>query len=731
MKNKNKKKKIKSNININQATGYTEDISLEFNNYTTELINNLPCTKIENRLDEQTFGTVKINDELVLSCRCENIDCTNYENCMNLPNSKRIERNTLLDKITKLNSEQIYKLDESIFNDEVIKKEILPFKIETFTFDDLSSNYKKVNDITEIVEANHKDIIMINSSSESYKTHTIIKKLNYVLENDLITKSSNILVLCANKYTKSNIIEHFKNIENNILIDTIDSFATKKLFELNFENISSLNYDKRVEIFNNEISNINLSNYELVIFDEIHELSNQRAMMLLNILKKISCGIMLLGDKCKVLKEKHHNQSTISIDTTRLYNLLYKILPYDTKKFELIDNNKNNEETQLNLITENIREALLYKDLIEAKHIILKEFEIIETENKTIEKIKPVLENNETLAFLCKDNSDAEYVSSVLFKNKIAHNLLRNSSNKYSYNRWIADVLWDHCSNIIEKDDFITRFTSRINDDADIAIQMYELLTNFTSSNISIDKNMLLQKFLNGKELPIEFTNYNNQQIIVSTVANTKNHKFDNVYLVNFELINLNNENIRLDRLHEIYGALIQTKTNLKLINFKNIISFKQTSKFHSFRTFKKYNNEICTHFSIGDDIQKECFFNGTFKDVLQNQQYISQIVKVNDKVELILNDNSYEIYHIQNTKTSQKSTKYLGVISNETFMDFKEIMVKHNNGILPIRLYDLYISQISTIPQFNNNNTPIQLKNSNFSIGIEISGFAKIDFSN
>lgn len=750
-------KEIKSNINIasnvyirtetaeyddvafiQQITGYNALLKISSKSqqlnltYTQEqeLKNNIPCNSSNNKLQEQTFGAVKIDNEIVWSCRCENIECENYEDCMNLPNSKRIDRDYInLDGVHNKKNQEVNPNETLFKENQDIQQNLSSKNAETFHFDDTAYNYTKTNDSTKIIQAPINESIIVNVKNG---TELIIKRIEYLIGNNLIANLSEILILCYKKSTETTIKN---NLFNDITVLTLDAYATKCLHDIGDTKYKTLTYDERIERFNTQITQIDVSKFKLVMLDEMHYLQNQRAMMALHLLKKVHGGMLLVGDKCQALYQNSEPNSMINVETTKLYNLLTKILPRGTKKYEYIINTQN--ENSLVQIYTNIREALLYKNLIEAKKIIKREFDKIETELTILEKFRPRLKSSETTAFLCKNDSEAEYVSSTLYKNKIPHNLLRSSKNQYSYNRWIADILWDHGGKFLTKEDFLQRYKARVNDDENTAIKMFDLLLNFTSeynleqtNNNRILKSDLLTNFTNGKMPPVEFTNKNNCQITVSTIDKSKGEEFDNVYLVNFDIDEISNDQVKLDKLHEIYVALISSKSSVKMINCKNRISFKITENKRSYRTYTKYNEETCTHFSIGDDVAVECFICGNFKQVLNAQRYMSENVRINDKVELILEADEYQIYHVQNTRTSQKITQYLGVMSSEAFADFKATISSYNNGLLPARLYDLYISQIVTIPQNQElEDVSVQFKNSKFIIGVEISGFAKIDW--
>lgn len=702
-----------------------------------ELKRNIPCTEMSNKLNEQTFGAVEIDNEIVWSCRCENVVCDKYEDCMRLPNSKRIDRDYIHIESIADSIEPKPEVDEKVFVDIIntISIENTKKNIEKFYFEDTAFNYTKIGDITPIIEAPIKDLMIVNAPSDSGKTRTVIERLNYVIDNKYVENVANILVICFAKTTQNFIKSSLPVEGKEVLVYTLDNFATKCLYEIEDSEYELLNNNQRIDKFNSQITQIDLSNYELLIIDELNDFQNQRAMMILNVIRKVHCGVLLLGDKSQALYQDESSSSSISVDVVKLYNLLNKVLPRKIKKYEVMTD--FSEADELVQITRTIREGLLYKNLTECKKIIAREFEKIPREYTPIEKFKPIIKSKDSLAFLCKNEHEAEYVSSILYKNKIAHNLIRNLPNKYSCNRWIADVLWDHCSDLITKDDFVDRYKARISDNEGSALKLFNLLLEFTKEYYEeieedfIDKNELLLKFVNGNEPLVEFTNKNDSQIIVSTVFKSKGEKFDHVYLVNFELDNIYDEDIKIDRLHEMYVGLLRAKQSVKMIELKTKVNFKSTENNRLYRTFKKYNKEYCTHFSVGDDIAIDCFILGNFKEVLKSQRYISEVVRVNDKVELILQDEQYLIYHIQNTRTSQKLSENIGVISNDAFNDIKQAVSNYNNGILPTRLYDLYISQVVTIPQ----NVPakkiaVQFRNSKFIIGIEISGFAKLDWN-
>jgi hypothetical protein len=71
-------------------------------------------------------------------------------------------------------------------------------------------------------------------------------------------------------------------------------------------------------------------------------------------------------------------------------------------------------------------------------------------------------EPDKRILVICENLFDAGYLSSILYKNKVKHKALRLHESGYTLNRRIADVFWDYCGDIIEKDAFMDRCWVRV-----------------------------------------------------------------------------------------------------------------------------------------------------------------------------------------------------------------------------------------------------------------------------
>ena len=92
--------------------------------------------------------------------------------------------------------------------------------------------------------------------------------------------------------------------ESNQLFDgirTFDSYATFFLSEDESIILSKLDYDKRIELFIAELKKDPeaIAGLEYLIVDEMQDLVGARARMVIEILKSIQCGFLLLGDRCQ------------------------------------------------------------------------------------------------------------------------------------------------------------------------------------------------------------------------------------------------------------------------------------------------------------------------------------------------------------------------------------------------------------------------------------------------
>jgi hypothetical protein len=106
----------------------------------------------------------------------------------------------------------------------------------------------------------------------------------------------------------------------------------------------------------------------------------------------------------------------------------------------------------------------------------------------------------------------------------------------------------------------------------------------------------------------------------------------------------------------------------------------------------------------------------------LDTQRYIASNINVNDTVELIHAGNTYRIVH---------GGVQIGYLSMEAVDDFWAAVGKTaNKNNIPPRLTEIYVNNIVTVvPGSFPSGVDAMFKESNFWLGVELTGFAKADW--
>lgn len=705
------------------------------------------------KLGEETFGPVMVNGERIWACRCENIDCSRYESCMNHNYAKRINRINQDDDITviyKTENNLTFKSleidfsqegqDEKLFhpipNNPITPKFEHDIKNELLLDNtiELPHDYVKINDPSLIVQSTIDENILVNAGPGTGKTHTVIERLEYIAINNLVDDLSNVLVLC---YTKSAEFVINQRLEQGVIegrlqpevqsicILTFDSFATKYL-DLIEEEYINLSYNQRIALFNKKINPIDFEDFEYVIIDEIQDLVNERGNMTLNIITCLKCSYLLLGDKCQAIYD-YESCLEEQMNSVEFYSALESLFKNTGKKYEFYKNRRQN--TTLAEYSTSIRKSLLNSTPKEVVTFINNQ-----------KKLLPILgtefydtlrQNSNTIAILCRSNGQAELISNNLHRKGIDHLLLRQNQRKILYHRWIADMFWDFSNDYIKKEDFIQRYYIRVKENLTEAEKYFQILRDFTIGDENnqlpgIEKTKLLKALRISIDPSKELLVNSNINLTVSTIHKAKGKEFDIVYLVDF-LLDENCETTEEARV--AYVAVTRSKENLHLLtsNVANGCFDKSKSQRTFAKNFKAQKYPFCSKIALGYDcdLNTNSFLTSSLSKSVFIQEYIATKVNVHDPITLKLDDNMYKVIH-----SEYEEDVVLGELTQSVVEQILECVLIKKDSNLPPFLHSLYISNIVTCYQDNiSSNMPSQFKESAIWLGIEISGFAKINW--
>ena len=712
----------------------------------------VPCALAKN--GEMSFGAIKSEQGLSWVNRCEYTECPRYETCTfdripkhiiheSVPEEDNEDKKSIQEFFETLgiiikDDDVVFERDRNTAKTEESDKEYNPPKEQPVEeLKQSSKNYVEITESDCIISAPLDSHIILNSGPGTGKTYTIIQRLIYILANNLCP-ADEIYILCYTRSAKKvieNKIEQavtdgiIQPSAKNICILTFDSYATYFLIAMKdqgviTENFESCNYNDRIKLFNKYISEEDFEGISYFIVDEIQDLVNERAEMVLKILGNLKCGYLLAGDRCQSIYDYEADDSA-TIDSVEFYKRAEKQFPADMLRYEITVNRRQSAE--LAEEAANMREVLLNKSFTDqnryASRVVLKYLD-----NRKIEAYIKSLDNEPTVptAILCRNNGEAEYISALLCEKGIIHSLNRGVNNVAPLSRWIADVFWDYCRETISQKDFLERFTFRCSSDADPNL-LWDILCKLTDSQDKsvINVTKLITALTVSNNIPDEFYE-KTPALTVSTIHKAKGSEFEKVILIKSD-IKPTAESAEEARVR--YVAITRPKSELTAMKM-NSRYFNRTASGRIIETglhnIYKTHNRYCKCITVGltGDIDNTSFVSGDFKSILGLQEYIVSNIKLYDKLSAKRSANTgiYEIYH---------NGRCIGALSknmiNEIDMGVTATDYKNN---LPNSLENLYVSGITTeILRRFNANVPIEYQKSRICFGVQITGLAKLVF--
>lgn len=712
------------------------------------LSGNQTCSYAKN--GEMSFGPVMVDGVLRWQSRCEYTACPGFNGCVpqTIPREPVTEddeedKKSLQDFFEKLgiiiqDDTVVFERDRNTATIEESPKEYAaPTEQAVEEIKEINKQYIEITEPDCIVSAPLESHIILNSGPGTGKTYTIIQRLIHILANNLCP-ADEIYILCytrsAKKVVESKIDQAvidgiIQPSAKNICVLTFDSYATYFLMAMREqgvikENFDSYDYNDRIKLFNKHIAPEDFEGISYFIVDEIQDLVNERAEMVLKILKHLNCGYLLAGDRCQSIYD-YEADDDATLDSVKFYELAEKQFPDDMLRYEITVNRR--QAPDLAEEAAKMRKVLLSKSFLEQNKYANSIISHYSGKTKIEQYIKTLTQPpTVSTAILCRNNGEAEYISGLLCERGIIHTLNRGVNNVVPLPRWIADVFWDYCRDTISKNVFIERlaFRTRVNTDSE---KLWELLCRLTDSQdkavISIPALTTALTITNN--IPSEF--YDDAPMLtVSTIHKAKGSEFDRVILIESD-IKPSSDSAEEARVR--YVALTRPKSQFITMK-KNSKYFKRTMSGRVIETglhnMYKTSNRYCKCITVGliGDIDNNSFVSGDFDSILDLQEYIIHNIKMYDKLSAKRSPITwlYEIFH---------NGRCIGSLSkqmiNELDMGVSLTDYKFN---LPDSLENLFVSDITTevLKKFSAD-VPIEYQKSRMCFGIQITGLAKLVF--
>lgn len=682
-----------------------------------ELSNQGSCGLAKDK--QKTHGPIKQGCSIKWVCRCEYHTCDYFNICMQEPIIRK-NKNIIKDPII---SEP---LKFEWFKD--VKKNCEQHKEKFFDRIDTSEHYTQISDPESIIKSDFCSRILVNAGPGTGKTYTVIERLIYIINNSNFDLGQ-VLVLCYTNQAKKLIVNRliekgFGSHVSQLVICTVDSLAWQNLIDVDtpeqFNKLLNTSFNDRIKLFNSKFNKEEWTEFEYLIVDEIQDLVNERALMILKIIESIKCGYLLLGDKCQAIYDYDCN-SKENLNSTEFYKKLISIIPKDALKYELTKNHRQSLELYNTL--KDYREVMLSHDDVDINELFFEYINTIEC-IKFSSKFFKSESGFKSRAILTRSNGEAEWISTKLHKSNVDHTLIRNTTKQLSLHRWIADMFWDFQQPRIGKENFVQRYLIRVCDNIELANNCFdnvlELLSLKNSGQDYFELDDLIDTLIKNQDLHQDFLNNSCESLIVTTIHKAKGQEFDEVYILG----DFNMSETDIEECRVWYVALTRAKTSIKkLKRLSKSFMNKPTNMGRRMAGFYTWQKFRCKEILLGtpDDIDKISFVFGDLQLAVKIQKYLHSDVKVNDQIDAIYNEGIYEIFH--------KGIK-IGNLNKEVTTDIRSaINMTGKKSNIPSKLANAYVSNIVTVVHNFPSGANQIFKKSRVWLGIEITGFAKADW--
>lgn len=725
-----------------QARAEEKEIDLNISEAQWQLLVIKPCEHCAT--GEMTHGLVRRDGQIIMECRCSVEDCPHSDKCGRsvIAAEETTEEEDIFAELSRLGMDikNIFANPEGEEISQETEDESPAYSAVMQAVSELMGDKDEYFDITaddaaaRVIEAPLSDVIFLNGAAGSGKTYTAVERLTSLLRKT--DKKPRILMLCCTDNTANEIktrieqkISRGELSENASFtaLGTLDVLVMKYLADkgVPVAKLRGMSYKERALLFEEKLDKADFAEFDYCIIDELHEVTDERAQVVLGILKSLKCGCLLLEDKYQAIFDYGINSSEV-MDIAAFYRSLRELYPNGVKKYTLLGNKRQSEN--LDKMTEVLRSQLLddknvsdicKKQLAQLPQTLIDgDFEVISIKGET--------------AILCMKNGDAEYISWLLNKNKVRHTLMRENTQGASLGRYLADVLWDWHEDTITRENFVKRFIMRCDSSKEKADAFFTAIADYSDKRNNsdvLDCTALAEKICCGGELPAVVMNARDEMLTISTIKRAKGREFDKVYLLGYDFSDASATSKNGHEERMFYLAETRPKSDLEVLRHSARLTFRRNENNRWIRTIRDAYKERskCVGFGTGDseDLDYYSFVEGTIAEAVQRQAYISENVKCGDEVYLHVCGDIYEIVHgdtVIGKMSHSYSENLLGEFGGRKYVEK-----------LPERISELFVTNIITFASLDGtengslSKVSEQFRKKRFWLGVEISGFGTI----
>ena len=377
--------------------------------------------------------------------------------------------------------------------------------------------------------------LLVVAGAGTGKTHTLIARLNRLVDRDEVLPGSGILLLSFTRAAVGEIRERLRGGSGEagfVRARTFDSFATQALSELDPNGSwGSNNYEQRIRAVLRLDLGDHLSGYQHVCVDEIQDLVGLRADLVMKILTEADCGFTLLGDPAQAIYNwQISDDQQRSEGSEALFGWLRETFP-QLQQCVLSDNHRARTE-----ITQQVWN--LHPELCEAEpqwvrirdallDVFLGEAEVIESDTDLSEF---ATDTEQRTVILCRNNYLALAQSASLRRLRIPHAVTRGASDR-CVPKWVAELLRSE-HHMVAKARFEALHAQRRPEGLPPVEKAWKSLRAVARDGPAQIRLSTLAQKIAQNYLPDDLNEPASAPLVISTIHRSKGREFENVALL-------------------------------------------------------------------------------------------------------------------------------------------------------------------------------------------------------
>ncbi len=678
-----------------------------------------PCAHSMLKYKEKQWGLIKTSEGLKLGCRCYLTECPQFTGCRkDYANSTKClrpgegaikrERDPSIDIPHPEETIEDEKEQRGQESDE-IRQTLVDFESEPDDFEGVINSWSP--DVTEtgqkaIITASTEEKILVQAGPGTGKTYSLLKKLEYMVDEQRLIEADNILVLCFTRAAVQEIRERFqKGVEegkysddlSRLEIRTFDSFATRILIARE-NDLAGKGYDERIEMAIKELQKDPdiLMDMGHLIVDEIQDLVGVRARFVESLLcnQPEHCGFTLLGDSLQGIYDYQVRDCLKERSARELLQWVKSHFLGTIREIKLTGNYR--QRNKLNQLSQRARIKLETGEDQGFKDFLLS-IDNIPSVGKDYNFLLP-LSLEEKIGVLCRTNGEALKLSGFLRQRGINHLLVNQRGDAY-LPTWVGKILSSDATSITRAQ-LVEMLVDNVFWTEELKNSLYGVfhLMGQQKSDRVLDLHILKRQMASGARLPDEFYEYGyDGNLFVSTIHRAKGREFDRVFLLPpwkdrleedlFEEAKVYYVGITRARKH--LGTIVRSEGREWLKKSERTDRWMELG-------YKLGGKRRLVSVAVGieGDADDQGFVDSKIvANPAENQCYLLNNVSLGDRVDIKLDEEKavYLIYHKE---------ELIGKMSDDFLDSVRQIMreVYNSSTYLPKKLEGLHVECIHTI---------------------------------